>query len=117
MDFNTQAVVAKLKKLTGYPVYKTDITRDEVLSHLSFFVYEDRGDIRPGTNGNQFLMDFTISFITLEDATVDEIELITELRYFGLMFDRTETEYGRVANTEQEAKMITFYFHVPLIYC
>lgn len=117
VESNTQAVVKKIIEITGYPVFKTDITRDEALANPSFFVYEDKGDITQGGNGNQFLMEFIISFITTEDASIDEIELILALRYFGLIFNRTETEHGRVANTESEAKMITFNFHVPLIYC
>lgn len=117
METNSTLVVAKLKEITGYPVFKTDITRDEVLSQPSFFVYEDKGDIRQGTNGNQYLVGFVISFITTDDATIDEIDIIQQLRPFGLLFDRTETDSGRIADSENEAKMTTFYFNVPMIHC
>ena len=105
-----------IEGITGFPVFGTDIQKDELEAHESFFLYYENGPIRKAESGaNQFLRDFILMFVTKEAAEIDEFALILELPKCGLRFRNTEYEFGKIANTEQEAKLSTFYFHQALI--
>ena len=105
-----------IEGITGFPVFGTDIQKDELEAHESFFLYYENGPIRKAESGaNQFLRDFILMFVTKEAVEIDEFALILELPKCGLRFRNTEYEFGKIANTEQEAKLSTFYFHQALI--
>lgn len=111
---NLSELIKTLKELTTFPVFKTDITKDETQSNESFFIVEPDGDLsRTGGNGG-FSREFLVSFITKEDAVIDDIQLILSVEPHGLIFERTETDYGRMAGTQKEVKMMTFIFSQPL---
>lgn len=107
---NLARIVEELEK-TGFPVFGIDIGRDEVAEHKSFIVYYDKGDIKPTETRNQYKMDFTVMFVSRVDASIDEIEVIENLRLCGLIFDETNHEEGRYLNTDDIAKAVTFKFH------
>lgn len=115
--FNLEKTIKVIESVGGYPVFATDIKKDEVDSNESFFIYYDKGPIRKAEGANQYLRDFVLMFVTKEDAEVDEFGMILSLRKCGLRFNNTEYEYGRVANTDKEAKMTTFNFHQALVVC
>lgn len=117
MRFDLEKVIATIEGVSGFKVFGTDMKKDEVDDNNSFFIFDDKGDIRKASSANQYLQDFVLSFITKENAEIKEFDLIIGLGRMGLIFRETEKEYGRMANTENEAKMITFYFHQPLVVC
>ena len=112
-SFDLAGTIKVLKDLTGYPVFKTDITKDESRENESFFIIEPDGDL---TNvGNHYEKECLISFVTKNDKTIDEIALILAVEPNGLIFHRTETDFGRMGDTQQEVRMLTFYFTAPLV--
>ena len=117
MAFSLSKTIQQIKDITGYPVFATDMTKYEVANHQTFLIYDEKGDIRKGSNANQYLQDFVLSFVTRENVEVSEFDLIIGLQPCGLIFRETQKEYGRIADTDQEAKMVTFYFHQPLVVC
>lgn len=111
--FDLASTIRVLKDLTGYPVFKTDITKDESRENESFFIIEPDGDL---TNvGNHYEKECLISFVTKNDKAIDEIALILAVEPNGLIFQRTETDFGRMGDTQQEVRMLTFYFTAPLV--
>ena len=111
-----EKIKTTVESITGFPVFGTDIQKDELDANESFFLYYENGPIRKADSGaNQFLRYFILMFVTKEDAEIDEFALILELPMCGLRFRNTEYEFGKVASTEQEAKLSTFYFHQALI--
>jgi len=110
-----QLTVKTIEEIGGYPVFQTNIAKDELESNLSFFIYENNGQIRKAEGHNQYLRDFQLFFITKEAAEIDEFGLILSLQKCGLRFRETQYDYGRIANTDAEAKMTTFYFHRALV--
>ena len=113
-----EKIKTTVEGITGFPVFGTDIQKDELDANESFFLYYEKGPIRKADSGaNQFLRDFILMFVTKEDAEIDEFALILELPKCGLRFRNTEYEFGKIASTEQEAKLSTFYFHQALIIC
>lgn len=112
-SFDLAGTIKVLKDLTSYPVFKTDITKDESRENESFFIIEPDGNL---TNaGNHYEKECLISFVTKKDKIIDEIALILAVEPNGLIFQRTETDFGRMADTQQEVKMLTFYFTAPLV--
>ncbi|WP_034538555.1 hypothetical protein [Carnobacterium inhibens] len=117
MGFSLSKTIQQVKSITGYPVFATDMTKDEVTNNPTFLIYDDKGDIRKASSANQYLQDFVVSFVTRENIEVNEFDLIMGLQPCGLIFRETQKEYGRIAETDQEAKMVTFYFHQSLVVC
>lgn len=111
---NLSELIKTLKELTDYPVFRTDITKDETQANKSFFIVEPDGDLSRTEGNGGFSREFLVSFITKEDALIDDIQLLLTLERHGLIFERTETDYGRMANTQKEVKMISFIFSQPL---
>ena len=111
---NLSELIKTLKELTTFPVFKTDITKDETQSNESFFIVEQDGDLSRTEGNGGFRRDFLISFITKNDSVIDDIQLILAVEPHGLIFERTETDYGRMAGTQKEVKMMTFIFSQPL---
>lgn len=105
-----QDVAIKTIESTGYPVFPTDIKKDEVKENPSFFIFSDDGDTHNGTSASQYLKEFVLAFVTKEDAIFNEIELIENLKKSALTFRGSSTDYGRIANTDVEAKMRTLTF-------
>lgn len=103
---------------TGNAAFDTDVGKDEVEENSSFFVYVEEGDIRSAeTSRSQYVREFVLAFITRENATINAIELIENLKKAGLHFKSTETATGKMANTGEEAKMITFIFTRSIRVC
>lgn len=111
--FNLSGAIDALKELTNYPVFRTDITKEESRDNDSFFIIEPDGNL--ANAGNHYTKECLISFITKDNSAVDEIALILKVEENGLIFQRTETDFGRMQNTQQEVKMLTFYFNAPLV--
>lgn len=117
MAFSLSRTIQQIKDITGYSVFATDMTKDEVAKNPTFLIYDEKGDIRKASSANQYLQDFVLSFVTRENIDINEFDLIVGLQPCGLIFRETQKEYGRIADTDQEAKMVTFYFHQPLVVC
>ena len=117
MAFSLSRTIQQVRDITGYSVFATDMTKDEVANNPTFLIYDEKGDIRKASSANQYLQDFVLSFVTRENIEINEFELIVDLQPCGLIFRETQKEYGRIADTDQEAKMVTFYFHQPLVVC
>ena len=102
-----------IKKLNNiYPVFSTDIRKDEVEKNPSFFIYNDDGEITKAQTGTtQYLTNFYLSFFTIDQSAINQIGIIEVCKKHALFFDRTELDHGKVANLDVEAKMITFVFH------
>lgn len=115
--FDLEKTIGVIESVGGYPVFATDIKKDEADSNESFFIYYDKGPIRKATGANQYLRDFILMFVTKENAEVDEFGMILSLQKCGLRFDNTDYDYGRVANSDAEAKMTTFNLHQALVVC
>lgn len=98
----------------GYPCFDSDVGRDEVAENPSFFVYMDDGGLEPSTHANQYWKTFVLMFITRENATFDELELIDKMKLCRLIFDRSEIERGSLLNTEEQAIARTLTFHQVL---
>ncbi|WP_092092114.1 hypothetical protein [Pisciglobus halotolerans] len=115
--FDLEKVIKTIEAVGGYQVFGTDMKKDEVDSNESFFIYYDKGPITKADGSNQYLRDFILMFITKENAEIDEFGLILALQKCRLRFDNTEYDYGRIADTEREARMTTFNFHQALVVC
>lgn len=115
---NLEELIGNLEAKYSYNVFGTDIKKDEVEANETFFIINPKGEIRKAqSNTNQYLRNFYIYFVTKSDAEIDEIELAESLRKHGLRFDGTDIEYGKVAGTDSDAKMITFIFHTAQVVC
>ena len=110
-----QKTIQTIETVGGYSAFGTDISKDEIAENLSFFIFNSKGAIKKADTPNQYLRDFDLFFITREDAEIDEFALILALQKRGLRFRRTEYDYGKIKNTEVEAKMTTFNFHRALV--
>lgn len=96
---------------TGYPVFGTDIGKDEVEANSSFFIFEDEGNIsKAESSKSQYSREFVLSFLTKKGATINPIELIETLKPSGLHFKSSDSAHGKMANTDEEAKMTTLIF-------
>lgn len=95
----------------GFPVFDMDMGRDEVEENKTFFIYNEEGNITPTDNRNQLKQEFVVMLVTREGKTIDVVELIEDLRLTGLIFDGTESEEGRLMDTDTKAEVITFNFH------
>lgn len=109
-DLSLEKIVSRLDAF-GYPVFHLDLNKDEWRDNKSFFVYDDNGEVRPGTSRLQYSIDFTLMFITLEDAEINIIEVIENLAGTGLIFDGAVPESPKVKDTDKVAKAITWTFH------
>lgn len=107
--------IETIEAVGGYSAFGTDISKDEVAENPSFFIFNNKGAINKADTSNQYLRDFDLFFITREDAEIDEFDLILALQKCGLRFRSTEYDYGKIKNTDVEAKMTTFNFHRALV--
>ncbi len=104
-------VVDKIESF-GYPVFNIDLNKDEIRDNKSFFVYDENGRVTPGQSRLQYQKEFTLMFISLEDKTIDEIELAENLiRGTGLIFDGSTRDQAKFQETDQLASTITWTFH------
>lgn len=97
-----------------FEVFGTDITKDEVEANRSFFIYDPFGDLSPAEGPKQWKQEFLLSFVTREDQRLSTdmiFKLKDGLRRCRLYFDSTESDYGRMADSDQQARMLTLYFH------
>ena len=91
---------------TGYKCYERKLEKDEIPTERNYFLYRN-GELSRADNG-KYKRQFYLSFVTLDMKEVDEIGLIENIRGAGLLFERTEIDYGLIRNTDQEAQMTTF---------
>lgn len=105
-----EKIVSAIRE-TGFPCFDLDVGRDEVQDNKSFFVYSDDGGLEASTHANQFNKSFIVMFITRENATFNELELIDRLKLCRLIFDSSEVENGQLLNTEESAVVRTYHFH------
>ncbi|MBC2106146.1 hypothetical protein [Listeria booriae] len=117
MGYSIKKVIEVIEGKTEYPVFSTDIKKDEVENNPSFFVYTEKAGIDKGQNSNQYLKRFVLMFVSKDASDIDEIELSKALEVCGLIFDRSDVDYGRIADTEQEVLANTLYFHRILRVC
>ena len=104
-------IVGRLEDF-GYPVFGLDLNKDEIRDNKSFFVYDENGRITPGQSRIQYLIEFTLMFITLEDKVMDEIEIAENvIQGTGLIFDGSVREQAKFQETDQIANTITWTFH------
>lgn len=104
--------VIEIVEQTGFPIFATDIEKDERDKHSSFFIYTEKGRTTPGevTKHKQYLREFILSFITKENVEIEEIELTEKLRAAGLIFRYSDTDFGKIRGTDQDAQMHTLTF-------
>lgn len=93
-----------------WPLFDTNLEKDEIIKNPSFFVYSQEGEIRPATAHNQYLKTFTLAFLTRKQEQLDILALAEQLRLVGLRFMGSEIDEGEFADTNQRAKMITLNF-------
>lgn len=114
MQFSDQLKLDKFLEIMdgqAYPLFDTNAEKDEYQSNESFFVYSQEGSIRPSIeNHNQYLKEFTLSFFTKCNASIDVLNLAEQLRKARLVFTGTEIEEGEFADTGERAKMVTLNF-------
>lgn len=107
-----------LESKYGYKVFGVDINKDEIKKNATLFVYNDKGEIsKADTQTEQYYRTFYLSLITREREEIDEIELIKSVRKYGLLFYRTEIDYGKIENLDQDAQMTTFVFRTVIKVC
>ncbi|GEO58476.1 hypothetical protein [Companilactobacillus bobalius] len=95
----------------AYPLFDTSLGKDEIVSNKSFFVYSKKGAIRPSDNDrNQFLKDFTLSFVTRDSSTINVLSLAESLKKARLRFTGSEVENGKFTDSNEEAEMTTLNF-------
>lgn len=115
MELDLEKIVKTIKDSTDgkFEVFTTDMTKSEVDKNKSFLIYHPYGQITPGENYLQFKQSFTLSFITTEDIEFSPyvFTLAHKLNSCGLRFDGTTEDYGKIKDTDQEAKMVTISFH------
>lgn len=102
-----------LNKLESkYPVFATDIRRDEIEENKSFFIYNDDGDVFKSDSGtNQYQIEFYLSFVTREKAKINKIEIIELFNQHRLFFRNTDTQFGKLEDLDVETSMTTFTFY------
>lgn len=102
-----------LNKLESkYPVFATDIRKDEIEENKSFFIYNDDGDVFKSDSGtNQYQVEFYLSFVTREKAKINKIEIIELFNQHRLFFRNTDTQFGKLEDLDVETSMTTFTFY------
>lgn len=107
--------VVEIIRSVGFPVFDMELGRDEVAENKSFFLYNEKGDIRPTERRNQYKQDFVLMFVSRDGKQIDEISLIEPLRDAGLIFDQMDHSEGRLLDTDDKAEVLTFNFHYPVL--
>ena len=108
-NLRLEAFYNGLKQLTNMGIFDIDIAKDELDSNSSFFLYHDKGRISKGDNG-RLNREFTLMFVTKENKEIDEYAIIEESPKWGLVFRNTESDYGKIADTQELVRTTTFYF-------
>lgn len=106
-DFD--GLIASLE--TQFPVFATDIRKDEIENNKSFFIYNDDGEIiKAETGTKQYLVEFYLSFVTREKERIDKIKIINMCEKHRLFFKSTSTQVGKIEDLDVETSMVTFTF-------
>lgn len=113
----TEKIIEKLEQKFNYKVFKKNIKKDEVEENNSFFVIDPVGEIENGAGYGEYLRRFYVFFVTVENAEIDEFDVIKICRDSGLFFEKTEIDAGKFEHTDSEAKMITFIFKDLICKC
>ncbi|MDT1957575.1 hypothetical protein [Carnobacterium divergens] len=117
MAYSTEKCIETLK-IFNFPVFGEDVQKDEIESNPSFFIFFDKGELSKAESPNVYNKAAYISFITVDDTEPpDEFKLIETMQKCGLIFDRTEIDNGKIANTETMANMTTFIMHRSFRMC
>lgn len=94
-----------------FPWFGTNAEKDEIVDNKSFFIYSKEGRIEKATNShNQYLQEFTLAFITRENAQVNVLQLSDQLAKARLIFRNSDSEEGKFAETDEDTKMTTMTF-------
>lgn len=100
-----------------YPVFANDMTEDEIRLHKSFLIYDEDGEITKTRSPLNYSKSFYIDFVTRENKTIPEIDLIEAVKELGFVFDRTEKVKFRLQKTDEIYKATRFIFHYILQVC
>ncbi|MBS5596602.1 hypothetical protein [Peptostreptococcus sp.] len=111
-----KGLIAELEDM--FPVFATDIRKDEVMANESFFVFDDDGGItRSVSSTNEYRQEFYLSFVTRAKEKIDKFKLIELFDRHKLFFISCNTQVGKIENLDVEISMTTFTFYHRQMMC
>lgn len=115
-----EKVVAAIRGDSEVQVFDTDMGRDEVASHPTFFIYDLEGNLSPTGSGIQYKKAVTVMYVTREGQSlsdIDKVMLIERLKRCGLQFEGTDIDTGSLLGTDDRVVAVTFNFFQLLKIC
>lgn len=100
-----------------FPVFDSDIKREEVEANGTFFVFRESSNFFRGESGRSLMRKVYVQFVTKESKQVDIITLVPEIQTAGLYFVSSDEDLGKIQGTDKEALMITMEFNVQVRKC
>lgn len=101
-----KALLEILEKL-GYPIFSKDITKEEILTTPSFFVYE-KG--RMYKKDRDYLEEVAIIFSTRNNEKIDKLGIIQAAEQIGFTFKDCSEEQLREDGAERQNILLIFNF-------
>ena len=112
-------LIALLTELhSDIPVYSDEITEEERLANKSFFIYRNSNRFRRGQNGRGLYRDLDLFYVTIEQKEIDIATLVESIsEKTPLFFSTSEEDFGRLADMDKTAFMVTMTFSYPVRKC
>lgn len=99
----------------GIPVFGIDVKKDEVRDNPDLFIVHKSNELETGSNG--YRRKVYVMYITRNYVEFDVPDLIDAIRQRGLSFDHSTEDYGKIADTDEDARMVTLIFNETLTDC
>lgn len=100
-----------------YPVFDSDIKREEVEANGTFFIFRESNKFFRGESGRSLMRKVYVQFVTRESKQINLETLIPEIQTAGLYFFTSDEELGKIQGTDNEALMITMECNVQVRKC
>ena len=116
---NIDKVITKLNTLhPDIPVFSSEITKEEVDSSSSYFIYRDSHQLSRGETGRGLYRKFFVFYVTAERREIDIVALSDELQDgTGLYFLDSEEDFGKMADEDRSMMMVTLNFRYMVRKC
>ena len=112
-------LIAKQNELhPEIPVYSDEITEEERLANQSFFIYRNSNRYRRGQSGRGLFRELDLFYVTVEQKEIDIATLVESIsEATPLFFSTSEEDFGKMADTDKAAFMVTMTFSYPVRKC